>query len=68
MYTIEKNIMPHKITRNNLTTLIRSMEVGDSFVCELSKRGSMPQLFINTGYRCRTSKLSDNEVRVWRVL
>jgi hypothetical protein len=66
---IEKNI---PITKSKgkigeVVNIIRTMEIGDSFLVPIDRRGNMTQFFQNADYKCATRKISDTEVRVWRT-
>jgi len=65
MYKIEKDIKSPE--GQSMTKLIRLMEIGDSFVCELAKRSGVMCLFRQVGFKCTTKKISDTEARVWRI-
>ena len=65
MIKIEKNIpMPKK---NNTTEVMRGMSVGDSFVIPFGVHRGVYQIAINAGIKIKTKKLSNDEVRVWRI-
>ena len=65
MLEIEKNIpLPES---SNYSKIIEMLEIGDSFLCPLSKRHLMAQYFKNANRKCKTAKVSDFEARVWRV-
>ena len=50
-----------------MTDAIRQMEVGDSFVIDLSRRGSVQTTGRRIGYRLRTESIGGDQIRVWRM-
>ena len=64
---IEKNIpMPKNQAGMKSIYPIAQMEIGDSFLADLKKRGGMTIGFQRHGFRCATRQEGD-KVRVWRI-
>jgi len=50
-----------------LTDTMRALKVGDSFAVPIQKRSSVLSSANLAGIRITTRKISDTEVRVWRI-
>ncbi len=62
---IEKNVvMPQ---RGELTKVLRGMEIGDSFLYPVSSRTTVRPIAVHAGIKIATRKVSNTEIRVWRV-
>lgn len=50
-----------------ISTALRMLKVGESFVLPIDKRLSIPARAKYVGIKVVTRKISDTEARVWRV-
>lgn len=69
---VEKSApIPDRTRRNatSITTTIRSMEIGDSFVwpTKIKASGSIHIMFRTVGYKCATRITDNGHYRVWRT-
>ena len=65
---VEKNIpIPKARHLGAVTEVIRTMEVGDSFVLRGSSYRSIHARFGQKGMKCVTRKIDSQNIRVWRV-
>jgi hypothetical protein len=63
--TISRNVpMPKK---TGLSGVLKMLEVGDSFDCDLSVRHQIYQFARNLKIKVVSKKLNDEKARVWRV-
>ena len=62
---IEKNVPV--APKSGLTDILRKLDVGDSFLYKADKRTSVAPTANNIGIKVTTKKISDTEVRVWRI-
>ncbi len=66
-YVIEKGISIPEHGNNKNNYPFKKMEVGDSFVVPLNKRGGLAFLSKRSGIKIKTAKIDDAHARVWRV-
>jgi len=50
-----------------VTSLLKSMEVGDSVVCNLNKCNRLRARASEVGIKVLTRKIEDNSYRLWRI-
>jgi hypothetical protein len=68
-YKIEKGIPIPEISRERegLTALLRSMEIGDSFVCTRKDLRNVYAASKRIGIPIVTRRISEDKQRIWRV-
>ena len=69
-YIIEKNIpiTPSKRgVSSPFTIAIRSLQVGDSFVCPKKRITSVGVVSKVAGVKCTTRTINKDSIRVWRI-
>jgi hypothetical protein len=68
MFKVEKNvpIKPHG-NEGELSILITSLEVGDSFLAPVKTRQSVFQVASRINYKLKTRAEGEGKVRVWRI-
>lgn len=67
MPKIEKNIpLPDKKSGKNIR-LLKSMEVGDSFVIEIKSRSSFLISAAREGIKITTRSIGNGKIRVWLI-
>lgn len=59
--------IPGKKRGSGIVSVMREMKIGDSFVYPLHKRSDITPLAQRSGITTTTRKVSDTEIRVWRI-
>ncbi len=68
MIKIEKGVpMPRGRGQGEFGAALRSMSLGDSIVLPRAKQSTATFLARVAGIRVTTRKISDKEIRVWRI-
>lgn len=65
---IDKNVPLPANRKSGLTSVFRNMEINDSVVIPLSIRHLAASTANQIGIKITTSKISETEARVWRIL
>lgn len=65
---IEKGIpLARSLHKAGFPATVRKMDVGDSFVTARKNYCAVFSAFKSVGFRCTSLKLSETEIRIWRI-